>query len=297
MKYILIITLFVNLLLADLQNIKSEKIEYIYFNNVINKIHNILKNGEGYPDDLFIDELEKRREGHCGHFSLFFFRELIMHDYSVEIINITTFDNRIHNVVQVKLKSSDRYIVVDPTSKIIYKNSIGELIANPSLSNNKIGNSEYEVYTSESFWKNIKFIKFDTFIEMQPINKFRNIILNKEMFYESEIATSKIIDEDLNTYISQIEEKSKNAEIKFDFYKMTRLSSILIYPYDILHYPKKIKLICDDKLIYDNEIELKRGLIVVNFFGNDYCQQLDFIFSDFQGQDRLLLRDIYIYGK
>lgn len=132
---------------------------------------------------------------------------------------------------------------------------------------------------------------------MQPINKFRNIILNKEMFYESEIATSKIIDEDLNTYISQIEEKSKNAEIKFDFYKMTRLSSILIYPYDILHYPKKIKLICDDKLIYDNEIELKRGLIVVNFFGNDYCQQLDFIFSDFQGQDRLLLRDIYIYGK
>lgn len=109
---------------------KIRKIEYIYFNNVINKIHNILKYGEGYPDDLFIDELEKRREGHCGHFSLFFFRELIMHDYSVEIINITTFDNRIHTVVQVKLKSSDRYIVVDPTSKIIYKNSIGELIAN-----------------------------------------------------------------------------------------------------------------------------------------------------------------------
>jgi hypothetical protein len=94
---------------------------------------------------------------------------------------------------------------------------------------------------------------------------------------------------------------AKNVRLRFEFEKTNRISSLVIKPYDINNYPSKIKMTCINgsasNLIYNQKVRLKRSMIVLNLFGDDYCDKLEIDFSDFVGQNRLLIRDITIIGK
>lgn len=71
----------------------------------------------------------------------------------------------------------------------------------------------------------------------------------------------------------------------------------IVYPYDMQNYPAHLKIVCDGKTLTDTPAELKRGMIIYNFPNEDSCSNVQLGFSDFQGQKRLLIKDIYFYGK
>lgn len=269
------------------------------FKNITKEIHNSINYGVGSKEAFFNDEIVEYGEGHCGHLSLMLARKLISLDYSFEIITIATYNRRDHSMVQVKSRNNDNnYFLLDPTTNLVYMHSVEDILKNPELSKNVLEKGVHESYSNIDFWSSVRQLQYIPYLGIGPLKNIKEIKTDEELFFSKPNDVSAIFDYSYNSYGATKTSSSKTVDINITFESQNRLSSIVIFPYSNEDYPKKVELKCDNKTIYKNDyIELKRSMIVINLQGDDNCQQLDFNFGNFQGQDRLLLRDIYIYGK
>lgn len=292
-KKALIIILIFNLNLFAFDKVD----EYKLMKSLVVKVHNSISIGNGNNRCVFNDEIIRYGEGHCGHFAKILVRELLKYGYDSEIVSIITYNKRNHAMVQVKLKNGKK-ILLDALSNIVYKYSIEEILLNTKLSQDKyFQNGNIKNYSNLSFFNTIKTLQFIPYIGTYILKNINNINVDDKLFFKKPNDIMSSFDYSYNTYSATKINASEKINLNIKFKDKDRISSIVIYPYSINDYPAKIKLNCDDITVFDQDIKLKRGMIVINFYANNKCNDLNFEFSDFKGQNRLLLRDIYIYGK
>jgi len=290
--FIIIILINLNLLAI------SEADELAKMKKFVVKVHNLISPGLGNNSCVFNDEIIKYVQGHCGHFSKILVRELLKQGYESEIVSIETYNKRNHAMVQVQLKNG-KYILLDALSNVVYKYSIEEILLNTKLSQDKyFQKRKIQSYSNLSFFNSIHKLQFIPYVGTFILKNISNVYVDDKLFFKIPNDVNSLFDYKYNSYAATRTNVSEKINVQVKFSKQNRLSSVVIFPYSNEDYPKKVELKYDGEIFYKNDfIKLKRSLIVINLEGNDYCQQLDFNFSDFQGQDRLLLRDIYIYGK
>lgn len=268
----------------------------------VNKVSNSFQYGIGSMDTEFNDEIIKYGEGHCGHYSWVLLREFLKQGYSGEIISITTYNHRNHAMVEIERKTDYKKILVDATTNLVYDYSVEDILKNPLLSKQRHGRSKSPTYSNLAFWGTIKTIRYLPYIGYKTLDNIQNIkVDNPNIFYKKPNGLYASFDKKYNTYTATKMSSSIKVNFEILFKKQNRLSSIVIEPYDINTYPSKLLLKCMDnnQIIYNNFLKIKRSLLIVNIVEpkKQYCKKLKFEFSDFQGQDRLLIRDIYFYGK
>ncbi len=279
---------------------RNKELEVLY--NYVKEIHNSISYGVGSNKCFFNDEIIKYGKGNCSHYSLMLARKLIVHGYKMEIIAIKTYNKRIHSVVQTCLKTTGEKILLDATTGIVYLNSLGKILENPSLCSKVIGKSSLSVYSDFSFWSTVRTIQYIPYLGQLPLENIKRVEGQpKSAFYPKPNGINASLDLNYYTYTATKVNFSSPISILLQFSKMDRISSIVIEPYDINDYPSKIGILCQNDgrktKIFDRKVKLVRGLIVINFPYGVRCKGIQIIFSDFVGQKRLLIRDIEIYGK
>ncbi|WP_457641504.1 hypothetical protein [Persephonella sp.] len=278
------------------------KNEILELKNLVDKVHKSIKYGIGKNDLVFRDEILEYGEGHCGHLVRILLTELLKKGYSnFDIVYISTYNKRIHTVMQIKLKKSPQIVTLDPTTNLVYPYSVEEILKNPFLSKNVIGTSKYPVYSDLNFWSTVRQVLFIPYYDAFPIKPEKVYTKHINSFFPPPHNIDALFDGNFSTYTATKTGSNTHISISAKLKKESRISSIVIYPYDEKNYPEKIKIMCkrisSSKIIFDSRIFLKRGIIVINLPEGPYCDNLEFNFSKFKGQNRLLIRDIYIYGK
>jgi len=299
MKKLIIITFFIMSCFAN-SVLYDTKDEMLKLKEIVNSVHNSFKYGVGTMKAEFNDEIVKYGEGHCGHYSWMLLREFIKKGYEGEIVSIITYNHRNHAMVEIERKSDKKKILVDATTNLVYSYGVEDILKKPSLSQDRIGQSTSPSYSDIDFWNSVKILRYYPYIGYLTVNNIKSITTKEaKVFYPKPNGIESAFDNKYNTYTATKMNQADNIVFSVDFKKENRLSSIVIEPYSNGIYPSKIKLYCNNKIIVNKTIKPKRGMLIINLVEPEqqYCKKLKFNFSDFQGQNRLLIRDIYFYGK
>ncbi len=294
----LIISVFFIFFMESSYTIYAFDKEDFFLYHIVTNIHKQIKYGVGKKNMFFPKEIIRNKVGNCGDYSILVFCKLLENNYkNIDNVCIETYDRRIHSLIQVRKKSNGKLAILDATLNIYYPNGVGTLVDNPKKSKYHLGTSSFTSYSNVSFWNSVKTITYLPYRDAFILRNIKRIVTRKSVFYNKPNNITALFDYDYKTYAATKSNLVNKINIKVEFKKKNRISSIVIYPYNVKNYPKKIKVKCDGTTIYNKSIFLVRNLIVINFYHHDMCSSLDFVFSDFQGQNRLLLRDMYIYGK
>jgi len=293
MKKIILIVVLFNLNLFAINN------EDIFLSKLVNKIHKEIKYGVGKKDLFFSDEILKYGFGNCGYYSILVFNELLKNGYKdIDSVFLETYDGRKHNVIQVRKKSTHKLVTLDATTNVYYLNGIGLLVDEPKKYKQKIGESTIKAYSDYSFWNSIKKVWYFPYKDAFVLQNIKKIYTNNNLFYKIPNNVFAMFDYNYSTYAATKINLTGKIKFKVQFKKSNNITSIVIYPYSFTSYPKEVKLLCNDNVVYNNsDIQLRRNLIVINFIKKLKCNSITFILGKFKGQNRLLIRDIYIYGK
>lgn len=165
----------------EILNIKK-KIDMISkFNEDVSKV---IKYGVG-KGDVPAEDVLAYGKGQCGDYCYLLFRKLIQNKIEARIVDITSsYKNAIHSLVEVNI--SDKWYTFDPTYGIYYENSIQELIDNPTLIENMVGEPlDKTAYIEENFFFNpieVKYIYDIDYRDKNIASKDNNtkIILNNK---------------------------------------------------------------------------------------------------------------------
>lgn len=266
----------VNSTLVDTNENYNDEIGFL--RNMVANVHGMINYGVGDSDAIFSDEIIQIGEGHCGHYSILLFLELVKEDYNPKIIGISTTNNRNHSMIFVKLKSTSEYITLDATNNIIYLSDPYYLMDNAvELNDLIIGTPIYVKYADFDFWNNV-----DTY-DIYPY-------LGGYVIYDIEYEQSLVNIFDFNNDTVQFLDY-----VDIDLNGLHRLKSIVFYPAN-QEYIGNLKVICsqnnNNAIIYNDKVNFLENLISINFQDENYCQELKIEFGH-----SIELKDIYIYGK
>jgi len=284
---------FIILILIIYSDLLAHIIDFNMFKSMVTETNKMIIYGKGKKGLCFDDEIVNHKNGHCGDYAKLLLRKLIKKGFDAEIVSIRTQNGLAHAMVEVNVEN--KKILLDATTNIVYRNSVLELMINPLLAKRSIGKSMFPMYSNVYFWEGVKTISFIPVIKCKTIKIFS--IKSKTKFYKDH-KLSIVINGTTNTYAAGY--KDIPTKISIDFEKTSYLSSLLIVPYNYKNYPSSLQISCplNNKIIYKNEnITLKRGVIPINFDDKIKCKHLDITFFSFKGQNRFLLRNIYLYGK
>lgn len=270
--------------------------EYQHLQTIVSKVHQSIDYGVGNTELLFADEIIGLGEGHCGHFSWLLSRELWKQGYKNEIVLIITYNKRDHTMVQVTT-NDNHTILVDATTNLVYKHSVQEILSDPKLSQDVVQKGVHKSYSDVDFWSSVETLRFTPYIGISPLNNIKKIVDKQHDFHVSPNDQNALFDFNYGTYGATQGKGEKEVALDVKFTKKNRMSSVVVYPYDMQNYPAHLKIVCDGKTLTDAPAELKRSMIIYNFPNEDSCSNVQLGFSNFQGQKRLLIKDIYFYGK
>lgn len=122
--------------------------------NINDKVHNLLRYGEGILGSETARDLLAYGEGHCGDYSYLLYRELLKKEYFSRTVDITsTYHGSIHSLVEVRI--GDKWYTFDPTYNLYYPNNVQELVENPELVDEKVCKVKVNsYYTHKEFFAN-----------------------------------------------------------------------------------------------------------------------------------------------
>ncbi len=275
--------------------------ELISLKKLLNEVHYSIKYGNPGKQLFFKNEILKNKTGHCGNLSRLLIFDLLKIGYNnFDIISISTYNKRNHTLVQLNLKNSAKAILLDPTTNIIYMHSLGQLLDKPSLCNDITGKSSFPKYSDINFWSTIENIIFIPYLDGLVIKPDMAYLKKNNIYLKSKYILNNLFDGIYRTYINIKIKQNKSVNIIAEFNKKKRISSIVIYPYDTRHYPSHLSIYCKnrstEKKLFDGNIHITRGMIIVNLYKGPYCNNMEFSFSNCTS-NTLLLRNIFIYGE
>jgi len=261
-----------------------------------------IRYGTGTPEAEFNDEIVRRGEGHCGHYAAMLLREFLKLGYRGEIVSVTTYNHRMHSLVQIRRKSDGKKILADATTGLVYAHSVEEIVGTPSLCREKTGRSRVPGYSGIDFWESVKSVTYLPFVGWRTIGRFRSVgTAEKGVFYPAPNGIAAVFDGDYDTYAATKARAAERVTVTAEFPTRSRLSSIVIVPYDNGTYPSRLSVVCEENnaTVFRGGIRPDRGLLVVNIVDprKQHCTRVRLTFSGFRGQKRLLVREIRFYGK
>jgi len=280
----------------------SKKVDLRQVEKTVKSVSSSIRYGVGAKEAMFNDEIIKTGVGNCGHYAIMLFRKLMSLGYDVEIVSLETYNHRAHTLVQITSGETGKKIVADATTGLLYSHGVTEIVSNPELSREHIGKSRYPRYSDIDFWESIKSLRYFPYPAISMLDNIESLSLkNQRIFYETPHDIGALNDHNYDTYAATKEQAADQVTFVVTFKKRSRLSSIVIEPYSNELYPKHVAVACldTDQMIFDDDIRLKRSLVVINIVdpAKQQCRRLRFSLSHFQGQNRLLIRDIYFLGK
>jgi len=198
--------------------------------------------------------------------------------------------------------NKERYLFV-PSAGAYYKCSLWDILLNiknaenfiAKKTNNKQVLSSRILYLSKKFFSNLKQIKFYSLNNYEyNLLKLAKKISSKGLFDEP--YNEKHLLDFINKYYTAGKSQSNEQSITYIFEKPIKIYRIYFKWYSDKDYAKKIIIIINDNIKKILEVKFTNGeneFILKNPIKN--IRKIKFIFKDFHGQKRLLLKQLGVY--
>ncbi|AIL12333.1 hypothetical protein IM40_00460 [Candidatus Paracaedimonas acanthamoebae] len=137
--------------------------------------HKTMKKGMGYDHPVSTEEM-KAYPGHCGNFCIVLRDALQSKNIISTLINVYTSDSAKHTIIETCVTEDEnpsKYTVCDPFLGIAYKHSFIELLNNPGLAEEYVGEKPTaQYYYGPIFFKGVTVCEYS--LESIYVNKFVN---------------------------------------------------------------------------------------------------------------------------
>lgn len=267
-------------------------------------ISNHFQTGEGEKLDLGIEKVLNSKEANCAQEAYAIARYAEFLGIKSRLVGVFARNGLNHLLAEVFINK--KWVVADGSNGIMYPYSILELVANNKLLNDIVGipNDDYKVYTSDEFWDSIVKIEYHDVYEYE-----KPLIVNYEKssdnFIQPDNSAKIVIDysNDLN-YAATIESMDESdTYILMSLKEHADINRIVIKWYDNKNYAVDYKLegsidgssffLINRPKNYEAETtDLEQTIFQVEA----KIKYLKFSSTKYNGQQRLLIRNIKIYG-
>lgn len=254
--------------------------------------------GTGIPSMEGLQELLATQEGHCGHFVYLFARQMQELGYPYTIYGITSNINWAHALIEVTVENEP--FLFDPSNGIYYPYALTDLIANPELVNQKVGTvSElYEPYTLPEF-----FGDFNRYYAFNNTNSYEhNVMADATIVSASpsieDKGPEKAIDDASASYYVSVDDQP--ASIEIDLAKKEKIYRVSFSWLNVEDYATDItvKSVVEGKAttILAAENQTPGGSITNIMLEKPVeVEKLIFSFSNYQGNNKLSIRDLQAF--
>lgn len=269
----------------------------------LEKLHNIAisvskqfpEPGVGIPHLEGLEKLLESQEGHCGHFVYLFARQLQELGYPYTIYGITSNISWGHALIEVTVE--DEPFLFDPSNGIYYPYSLTELIANPELTQQKVGTVSdiYKPYALPEFFGDI-----NRYYAFNDTNSYEhNVMADATIVSASpsgeDRGPEKAIDDAIVTHYESVDDQPASIEVdlaqKEQIYRVSfAWLSVEDYATDIT-----VESVVDGQAttVLTAENQTPGGSITNLMLKKPVeAEKLIFSFSNYQGNNKLSIRDL-----
>lgn len=207
------------------------------------------------------------------------------------------------NDVMVTIKNKNIHYLFVPSTGAYFKNSLWEILEYPSLATNYIASeaSNSHVLNARSLFLSNSFFSTLEKIEFNQLNKYETNILRlaelsgSQNLYPEPYNEKHLLDNQ-NKYYTAGKENKKLQSVTYNFLQKVQIYRFYFQWYSTQDYAKRIRIRINDKqtLEYENSENILETEIVLPESIKE-VQKIEFIFSDFNGQNRLLLKQLGAY--
>ncbi|WP_263834077.1 hypothetical protein [Sulfurospirillum oryzae] len=207
------------------------------------------------------------------------------------------------NDVMVNVTDGDSQFLFVPSAGAYYKNSLWQILDNIKLADNFIVHktksdhvlNARSLYLSASFFKTLENIKIYHLNNYESnLLKYAKEVSSKNLFTDP--YNEKHLLDFQNKYYTAGEENKPYQSIQYVLKESFDIYRFYFQWYSPEDYAQKIKVILNDNetLEFDNKIDGIETEIVLPAMKTK-IQKIEFKFSDFHGQNRLLLKGLGVY--
>lgn len=296
-----IFTLFLFLVSMVVGNDKLD--ELIKYNEKLSTLYKEAGPGMmGGKYNLEFDKLINYPNGSCSQQGYLLAKKAKELGFKAQLVGLYSINNANDLMVNVSYSDGKEYLFV-PSAGAYYNNSIWKILDKPKLSNrfnsksttNELVNNNRSAYLNESFFKNISKIELNRldYYEFNLLKKFEEV--SSQNLYDEPYDETHLLD-NLNKYYTAGKENNKEQSIKYIFNNPINIYRFYFQWYSSNDYAKKIKIKINDEqnLEFENS---SRGLETEIVLPESIkeVKKIEFIFNDFSGQNRLLLKQLGAY--
>ncbi|MEL6815927.1 MAG: discoidin domain-containing protein [Cyanobacteria bacterium J06598_3] len=251
--------------------------------------------GEGIPHMEGLQKLLESQEGHCGHFVYLFARQLQELGYPYTIYGITSNTSWSHALIEVTVE--DEPFLFDPSNGIYYPHSLTDLIGNPDLTKQMVGivSENYKPYALPAFFGDI-----NRYYAFQNTNSYEHNVIGDATLVSASPAAKdkgpeKAIDDATATYYVSADQQP--ASIEIDLAQKEQIYRVSAAWLSVEDYATDITLqsVVDGKTttVLDAKNQTPGGSITNIMLKKPVeAEKLIFTFSNYQGNNKLSLRDL-----
>ncbi|XOB65738.1 hypothetical protein ACMC5R_03030 [Deferribacteres bacterium DY0037] len=301
MKYpiLLLLLLFSLVVFAE----TNEKLlTLISYNEKLSTLYPTVGSGmAGGRYNIEFDELINYPEGSCSQQGYLLARRAKQLGFEAKMLGL--FAENGANDVMVDVRNSKNAYLFVPSAGAYYKQSLWQIVENVELAKHFITNhidnehvtSARQLYLSPIFFENIYRINF------HHLNDYETNILK----LASNTRSKKIFDypyneayllDNQNKYYTAGKRKKKDQSISYLFDNVVKVYRFEFVWYSENDFAKNIKIKINNNYtieIDNHESNIKTEVVLPKVITD--VKSLEFIFNDFNGQDRLLLRQMGVY--
>lgn len=267
-------------------------------NTEVSKLFTV--DGAGIPTTEGYEKVIASKEANCTQYAYVFARRAYTSGYEVKVLGITTTRNTNHAVVNVKV--GERWFLFDPTNGVYYKADAFDIFQNPDLVKKMVGvpTKKTKVYTNKSFFQQIGRITVAQNLDYaeQDLSSEAQIIEESKFYKTPNGVGASIHTSTDKDYTAALPGSFPNYFVlkwdePHDFYRVS------IQWVDELNYASDFKimaLVGGEYVTIAEESEYATDNInFVQLLKPVTTDQIKFVVTKTNGQDRLLLRRFSLY--
>ena len=267
------------------------------------EVSNIFKKtGKGVPVSSGLDLILQADEANCIHHPYIFARKIQDLGYQFRILAITTAINWDHALIEVKLKTTGKWYLFDPSNGISYLNTLWEIHNNPELANSKIGQPSqlYQNYTLPKFFERIIDVTIYPDLGRHETDyALEAKIINQSSFMQDYSVANALDGDPHNNYTSSKENSYPNF-FELDLGAKRKIYRFMIQWYNAKDYASNFEIFANNNgkyvSIFSTEENIEDDtfteIILPEAIVTD---KIKFVVYKNEGQNRLLLKKFSVY--
>ena len=168
--------------------------------NMNANVHSMLRYGKGIGYAASANEVIAFGEGHCGDYTYLLMREISKLNFESRIVGVRSrYKNAAHSRLEVKIEG--KWFTFDPTLNIYYPHSTQEMIDNPDLSEDIIGEPSFQSpYIDKAFFSSPKLIEYLYDADLRDKNIVTNSTIETQTTFYEGYGTDNLMDGIIATF-------------------------------------------------------------------------------------------------